>query len=153
MRKQLAIATLLLAITAPAWAQEPEEGMCGRILYDEAGNPLSGDDPSLHILELTRAPGKFNPPPATGGKLAGFYCLRSDLVPAANDWKVLAAGYPFSIFARIDGKVQILHQESENGAMRIGWAGPKVLGQALADRVQAYAREAQKHFDAAMAQQ
>jgi hypothetical protein len=126
---------------------EPQEELCGRILSDPRGEIISQHDPSLHILTLTNEPGDFVASPvAEGHKLLGFYCQRSDLVPAKNDWKLLAAGYPLSIFSRMGGVNRILHLELVDGRVRINSPPPGVLSQEMLDRIQTYARAAQKHF-------
>jgi hypothetical protein len=142
------IGLILVLASVPAMAQsEPQEEICGRILKDAGGEIISQHDRSLHILVLTSAPGDFVPSPvAEGHKLLGFYCQRSDLVPARNDWKLLAAGYPLSIFSRMDGENRILYLELIDGRVRINSPPPGVLTQEMLDRIQAYARAAQEHF-------
>jgi hypothetical protein len=147
MLKSITIATTLLALFAnSSEAQtEPQELACGRQLEDGSGQARLVTDPALHILELTRAE-EFSPPaPPLGTTLIAFFCLRSDIVPAKNDWKVFQAGGPFLIIADINGERRMLVLEMENGRLRA--RTPSItLSDADRERLTAFLNEAQQNF-------
>ena len=147
MFKHIAIATTLLALTAnSAWAQtEPQELACGRQLEDSSGQARLVTDPSLHILELTRAEEFSPPPPPPGTTLMSFFCLRSDIVPAANDWKIFQADAPFLILADIGGVRRMLVLEMENGRLRARTPSFTLTGNDR-ERLKAFLDAAQLNF-------
>src|SRR5690606_5883618 len=114
--KRLAIAALLIGVTVPTLAQaEPKEFGCHRILEDSSGKTAKVREPSFSILELTRGE-VFTPPPLPQGLTAvAYYCERSELVPAVNDWKVFEAGAPLMIVADVDGTSEQLMLELDKG--------------------------------------
>lgn len=147
MFRSIAIVTTLLALAAnSARAQtEPQELACGRQLEDASGQAGLVTDPTLHILELTRAE-EFSPPaPPLGTTLMAFFCLRSDIVPAKNDWKIFQAGVPFLIAADINGERRMLVLEMENGRLRVRTPS-FTLSDADRERVKAFLDEAQPNF-------
>ena len=119
MIKSIAIVGALLALPVNAAQAQPQELACGRQLEDSSGQARLVTDPSLHILELTRAEEFSPPPPPLGTTLMAFFCLRSDIVPAANDWKIFQAEAPFLILADIGGERRMLVLEMENGRLRV----------------------------------
>lgn len=147
MFKRIAIVVTLLALGAnAARAQtEPQELACGRQLEDASGQAGLVTDPALHILELTRAE-EFSPPaPPLGTTVMAFFCLRSDIVPAKNDWKVFEAGAPFFILADINGERRMLVLEMENGRLRARTPSFTLSGPDR-ERLTAFLNEAQQNF-------
>jgi hypothetical protein len=147
MFKSIAVVVTLLALGATAaWAQaEPQELVCGRQLEDASGQARLVTDPALHILELTRAEEFSPPPPPLGTTVISFFCLRSDLVPAKNDWKIFQAGGPFLILADIAGERRMLVLEMENGRLRARTPS-FTLPDADRERLTAFLNEAQQNF-------
>ena len=147
MFKHIAIATTLVALAAnSALAQtEPQELACGRQLQDSSGQARLVTDPSLHILELTRAEEFSPPPPPLGTTLMAFFCLRSDIVPAANDWKIFQADAPFLILADIGGERRMLVLEMENGRLRARTPS-FTLADSDRERLKAFLDRAQPNF-------
>lgn len=88
---------LLAALAAgqpalPVIDTEPTETRCDYITRE--GRTVEPPAPGLHVLEETRGAGPFAAAIPEG---AAVRCGRSVIVPAASDWKVLAAGHPFYI--------------------------------------------------------
>ena len=71
-------------------AQTPE-GKVDRIL------------PDTKVLEPTQSQPTFSIALPSPYQKASVLCVRSDLVPAENDWKVLRAGYPLFITEKPSG--------------------------------------------------
>ena len=71
-------------------AQKPE-GKVDRIL------------PDIRVLEPTQSQPTFSIALPSPYQKASVQCVRSDLVPAENDWKVLRAGYPLFITEKPTG--------------------------------------------------
>jgi hypothetical protein len=69
------------------------ETRCNYMVSRE-GRVLRMDQPEIHVVSQTAGEGPFAPGIPAGSAIR---CGRSDIVPAANDWKVIAAGYPFVI--------------------------------------------------------
>lgn len=147
MFKNIVIAATLLALGEnAAWAQtEPQELACGRQLEDGSGQARLVTDPSLHILELTRAEEFSPPPPPLGTRVMAFFCLRSDIIPAKNDWKIFQAGGPLLILADINGERRMLVLEMENGRLRARTPS-FTLSDADRERLTAFLNEAQPNF-------
>ena len=116
------LAAVILA-AAPAAAEELKEIGCGRTLEKDGALPQMVMDNGLHVLNQSGA--KFNagtPPP--GYHIASIFCARSDVVPAPNDYKVVAAGYPLMLFAREgSGRTRIAVLETESGSLRLRSVG------------------------------
>ena len=148
MRKRLAITTLLLACATPALAQsEPQEFGCSRQLRDAAGKITMAPDPALRIIEMTRSDDFTPPPPPAGQSVVSYICLRSELVPAVNDWKFLALPepVPFVIVADIDGEREMLMLEMENGRLRVR-VRSSVLTPDQRARIAAFLNTSQERF-------
>src|ERR1044072_6594397 len=76
------------------------------------------DAPEIRVLRQTAGDAPFAPGIPAG---ATIRCGRSDIVPAANDWKVLAAGYPLAITEvteEHDGGIAILEMGNGRGNYR-----------------------------------
>ena len=148
MRKSLAVAALLLGCATPALAQsEPQEFGCSRQLRDAAGKLTMAPDPALRIIEMTRS-GDFTPPPPPAGQtVVSYFCLRSELTPAVNDWKILALPepVPFMIAADVDGNREMLMLEMENGRLRVR-VRSSVLTPDQRARIAAFLNTSQERF-------
>ena len=91
MSPALLLVTLLAGQQMPA-AETPvlSETLCGYVVTSNGpGAPLI-EVPNLHVLEQTAGENRFSADIPTD---AAIICERSSIVPAANDWKVPAAGY------------------------------------------------------------
>ncbi len=139
---------MLMAMASPAGAQDAlRDDTCGRMLKDASDKIASIDDPSLHIMEQTRAPGPFVPGKAPPGQtLSAFYCVRSDIVPASNDYKVVQQGYPFAIYAMVDDEKRVLFLEIQDGRLQVRFSPGKPLPAETRDRLGKFLDTAQPHF-------
>jgi hypothetical protein len=119
-----AILSLLLA-ASPAAADELKEMGCGRSLEKAGALPQLAMDNSLHVLDQTRTGAKFDPGAAPAGyHIGSIFCARSDVVPAPDDYKVVAAGYPLMLFARdSSGRTRIAVLETDGGSLRLRSVG------------------------------
>lgn len=89
-----AVALGALAAPVPAEAAS-RDVMCSVVLKLEGGGFSYRPEPGLSVLRLARAEGPFiydNP-----GNVAGFSCLRTELLPDEADLEVLQAGYELYI--------------------------------------------------------
>jgi hypothetical protein len=133
-------ALIALALAAPS-VPAPAETRCGA-LGPHGSSPGVTVMPDLHVLAQTAAAGAFSPGLAPGSAIE---CGRSDFVPAENDWKVLAAGYPLFIVDANPGADRIGVLEISDGQVRYR----AIHGQFTPDeatRVQARLNAFQLHF-------
>jgi hypothetical protein len=120
---------------------EPTETGCDYI--DRSGQPGTAPTPGLHVLADTRGDAPYAPAVPEG---AAIRCGRSDIVPAANDWKVVAAGYPFYIVDAADGpepRVAVL--VISQGQMRFRFIRGRLTSEEE-PRIQARLNAFQLHF-------
>jgi len=123
-------------------AQELKEIACGRNLEKAGAPPQMVLDPSLHVLDQTRA-GKFDPgaPPA-GYVIKSIFCARSDIVPAPTDYKVVQSGYPLMIFARDKddkaNRTRIAVLEMSGGQLRVRSVGQAGFTPDMIQRIQTF---------------
>jgi hypothetical protein len=141
---------MLLAV-APAAADDLKEMGCGRTLEKEGALPQMVMDSALHVLDQTRTNAKFDPGTApTGTRIGGIFCARSDVVPGPYDYKVVAAGYPLTLFARdANGKTRIAVLETEAGSLRLRSVGEAGFTPDMSARIQAVLDSAIPQFKAA----
>jgi len=139
------LACLLLAVAgaaSPTTADELKEIGCGKELVKDGGLPQLVVDDKLHVLDQTRIDGKFDPgPPPSGYRITSIFCARSDIVPAAGDYKVVEAGYPLTIFARDPadkGRTRIAVLELNGGQLRMRSVGELGFTPEMAHRIQAF---------------
>ena len=132
------IAAGLLLAAAPAAAQELKEFSCGRSLEKDGAPSQLVIDTNLHILAQTQSAPKFDPGPAPAGtRVKSFFCARSDVVPAPSDYKVVAAGYPLTLFARDSaGRTRIAVLETDGGQLRVRSVGQTGFTQDMVQRIQ-----------------
>jgi hypothetical protein len=86
------LAALAAVQPMPIADTDPTETDCDYIT--RSGQRSTVPAPGLHVLADTRGDAPYAPPIPEG---TAVRCRRSDIVPAANDWKVVAAGHPFYI--------------------------------------------------------
>jgi hypothetical protein len=135
----LFLAALLAAQPSPV--AEPTETRCDYMVQGPSGVERRSS-PELHILQQTSGAGPFALGlPAT----ASIQCGRTDIVPAANDWKVLAAGYPLAIVDVSGSELRTAVLEISDGQVRYRFlAGRMTEEEAL--RIQARLDAFQLHF-------
>lgn len=131
--------TLLVfaAFTTPALAQELSEIRCGKV-YQRTGATTPGFavDKDLRVMEQT-AGGSFNAGAAPGGAtLKSIFCVRSDIVPAPGDYKVVNAGYPLMIYARDNERLRIAVLETADGRLQYRGVGGTKFDPALRAKIQ-----------------
>jgi len=87
-------ALIALLIQPPTESVTIREGECYAMVPRD-GQIVSTRIPDFHVIEATARDGPLvvNLPEGTGA----IACPRSSIIPAPNDWKVLAAGYPLMI--------------------------------------------------------
>jgi len=73
------------------------ESACAVIAPDASGKMQSTKLDSLRVLEATAGQLSFSLPVDAPQSVKAVMCGRSTLVPAAHDYKVLLAGFPFNI--------------------------------------------------------
>ena len=135
--RQTILTALLLAVALPAGAQELSEIRCGKV-YQRAGATTPGFavDKDLRVMEQT-AGGSFNAGAARGGAtLKSIFCVRSDIVPAPGDYKVVNAGYPLMIYARDNERLRIAVLETADGRLQYRGVGGTKFDPALRARIQ-----------------
>jgi hypothetical protein len=132
----------LFLAAAPAAAQELKEIGCGKALARDGGPPQLVMDDSLHVLDQTRTAARFDPgTPPQGATIKSIFCARSDIVPAPSDYKVVAAGYPFVIYARTPedrGRTRIAVLELKDGQLRLRSVGQAGFTQDMVYRIQTF---------------
>ena len=137
-----AILVCSLLSVSPAMTQDLKEIACGRNLEKAGAPPRMALDPSLHVLDQTRA-GKFDPgaPPA-GYAIKSIFCARSDIVPAPTDYKVVQSGYPLMIFARDKddkaNRTRIAVLEMSGGQLRVRSVGQAGFTPDMIQRIQTF---------------
>ncbi|HEV2746106.1 MAG TPA: hypothetical protein VGW34_02265 [Allosphingosinicella sp.] len=110
------IAAITLATASAAAPLPPvEETACAALVDGADGTIAAVDDPDLRVLEQTRATGKFA---YSRENTRAIRCLRSDLVPVVNDFKVLRAGYPLYIVSGGTGANRMGVLELSTGQFR-----------------------------------
>lgn len=136
MRLGIAILGLGLVMAAPLQAQELQEIRCGKVLVRPGVAQSRFDiDKDLHVLGGTAA---FNPGPAPdGAQVKSIFCYRSDIVPSADDVKVVSAGYPLMIYAQDDQRLRIAVLETANGRLQYRGVGTTKFDPAMRARIQA----------------
>lgn len=132
-----------LVVAGPAAAQDLKEIACGRNLEKTGAPPQMVLDPALHVLDQTKATGKFDPgAPPPGYAIKSIFCARSDIVPAPSDYKVVQAGYPLMIFARDNSKpggpTRIAILEMDNGQLRLRSVGQAGFTPEMTSRIQRF---------------
>jgi hypothetical protein len=141
MKIAIAGALLTLSLLAmPALAQDLKEFRCGRLLEAPDGIATMAVDDQLHVLDQTNTSPTFDPGPAPAGMtIKSIFCARSDVVPAQSDYKVVQAGFPFTIYARDpDGKTRIAVLELNEGQLRLRSVGEKGFTSEMVHRIQAF---------------
>jgi hypothetical protein len=111
---------LAALVSASSMAAAVEETVCSLALTDATGKTEFNDVRGLSVITLTAQPGPFHLTQAEGEKITAVQCLRSNLVPAENDDKVVLGGYPLFISTeREDGSVTTVVLEVANGLFQV----------------------------------
>lgn len=131
----ISLLVFAFALASTAQAAELKEMGCGRTL-EKDGVPHMILDDRLHVLD---SPGRFDAGTAPDGyQLKSIFCARSDIVPAASDWRVVEAGYPLMLFARDPQtkRTRIAVLETADGHLRLRSVGEVGFSRDLAQRIQ-----------------
>jgi hypothetical protein len=141
----------MLLAAVPAAADELKEIGCGRTLEKDGAPPQLMMDKSLHVLDQTAGSAKFDPGPAPAGyRIGAIFCARSDVVPGPHDYKVVAAGYPLTLFARdAGGQTRIAILETDGGQLRLRSVGQAGFTPDMIQRIQAVLDSSIPQFKAA----
>ena len=130
---------LALCLSVPAVASDADTTeTCHVIARNESGTTMM-PLPSLQVLRATAVAGPFELPTDAPERVTSVICSRDSIVPAANDWKVLAAGYPFRLEAP-GGRG--LWLEMVKGQLQVGFS-QGALTESEMDQVQAFLDQAQ----------
>jgi hypothetical protein len=135
------IALWMLLATSAARTQELTEIACGRSLEKQGAPPQLVLDPTLRVMDQTKAAAKFDPGiPPSGYAIKSIFCARSDIVPAPFDYKVVQAGYPLMIFARDKAatRTRIAVLEMNNGQLRLRSVGQAGFTPEMSGRIQRF---------------
>lgn len=141
MKCPILAALLSLTMSVPLAVAGPlQEYRCGKVLEAPGGPAQLVVDDQLHVLDQTRSQALFDPgPPPKGTSIKSIFCARSDIVPAPFDYKVVQAGYPFTIYSRDgDGKTRIVLLEFKDGRLRLRSIGHTGLTAQMVQRIQAF---------------
>lgn len=135
---------LFVALSAAqaATAPVPAETRCDYLVHGTAGIERRST-PELHILQQTARDRPFTPQLPPG---ASIECGRTDIVPAQNDWKVLAAGYPLFIVEVTEGNPRVAVLEISNGRVGYSFVSGRMT-EAEAPRIQERLNAFQPHFE------
>jgi hypothetical protein len=92
-------------------ADEPRDLRCGIAVEDAKGQTHLEIVKGMSVIEQTRNDPKFQVNPPLGHRLSFVFCVRSDIVPASFDYKVLSAGYPLTIYTEgSNERIAVLEQ-------------------------------------------
>jgi hypothetical protein len=111
----VASSSVLAVAPAPSLA----EGGCSALVQPEGGAVTIVNDEALRVLEQTRGNAAFVYERKNTGAIR---CLRSDIVPAVTDYKVLAAGFPFYIVHSTSAATRVGVLERSSGQFRFRMA-------------------------------
>jgi hypothetical protein len=100
--KHILYAIIFSFVVAPALADTVIEYGCVVLAKGPAGT-IERILPETKVLEPTQLLPKFSLTLPPGYGEAAVQCVRSDLIPAENDWKVLSAGYSLFITEKASG--------------------------------------------------
>jgi len=123
------------ASAAPKPAHAPSVEACFVMPVDDAAEAVP-----VQVLNLGDA-ASFVLPPDAPAKIAAILCKRDSIVPARNDYKVLAAGYLLSISA--DARIGAL--EIQGGLLRYRMIRGE-LSKPEGSLVAGFLKQAQPHF-------
>ena len=110
------VAALSAAAYADEPASEPAGESCSVITLEANGAPKTTPVEGFKVMEQTKKDGAFSLPRRTPRGVQAVICKRPTVVPAANDYKVMQAGFTLYLtddLARmaalgfVDGRVQL----------------------------------------------
>jgi len=140
-RVWLACVLLIMGRSSLA-AAELQEFRCGKTLAKDGVQPQLVVDDKLHVLQQTRLGDQFDPgPPPAGYRITSIFCARSEIVPAPDDYKVVEAGYPLTLFARDPkdrGQTRIAVLELDGGQLRMRSVGQLGFTPEMTQRIQTF---------------
>lgn len=113
-----AATTWLIALAAATGAssESVDEIGCGAVIEDARGVVQTVKDASLKVLDQTTANATFS---YTGhANTRAIICGRTDIVPAVNDFKVTAAGFPLDIVHASEAEGRVGALEMSGGQFR-----------------------------------
>ena len=115
---------------------------CHMVVMAKGGKPIP-----TKVVIPTEGNAKFTIDPPPGIKIGGIMCLRDNLIPLPNDYKVLLAGYPLAIGDRGIGYFESMGIfEVVDGRLRFNMTTGKMNADQQV-RVQARLDQLQKAFD------
>ena len=116
-------------MATPAYGA-PVGGRCAVVAKQPNGATKTVADPELHVIDETQAAGDFvyrRDPPAEA-----ILCGRADIVPAANDYKVILAGFTLGLSAQsADGGNRVGVLEMSEGQLRFRMISGALSGDEL----------------------
>jgi hypothetical protein len=133
---------LALCLSAPAVASDADATETCHVTARTGSGTIMMPLPSLQVLRATSVEGPFELPADAPAGVSAVICARDSIVPAANDWKVLAAGYPFRLEAP-GGRG--LWLEMTQGQLQVGFS-KGALSEPEMEQVQAFLDEAQRRL-------
>jgi hypothetical protein len=124
------------------------EEICNAILTREVdGKPKYFIGSTMKVIEPTEKVDKLVVEPSGGGTVVSVSCMRDDLAPAPNDYKVLLSGYGLYIMQRgtkISGELTL--KDGKAGfAIKGGGAPDPVTQQRIDARLSAFQAKLDKH--------
>ena len=135
MRLFAAVLAVSVSLSAFAASGASPTEICG-VIADSPSKMI--EVPSLHVLSLTST-GTFSLPSGLPAKIGAVFCERANLLPAANDYKVLQAGFPFALK---DPNGAVLWLELRNGQIALSYK-KSALSQSEVAQLQTWADHAQ----------
>jgi hypothetical protein len=150
-KSTMAVSILVLApLAGPAFAQSavPGTGTGSAIekcayIAQVAGKDATLASPALHVIGLATPDAPFELPGDAPPGVSAIQCGRTTLIPSSLDYKVLLAGFSFSIVAP-DGRVLLM--ELSDGEVRASML-KGVLARDEVASVQAYVDKVQQFFN------
>jgi hypothetical protein len=138
--KRFTLSVLLITFSVAAVANEPlREDRCFALIQNDLGNVQRLELANFSVLAQTNAAAEFSLPAEVTTKPAGILCVRSSVVPAANDYKVVVAGVPFNISTdEPEGIRRVIVLELSGGQFRARLLKGELLdseGQAIGQRL------------------
>jgi hypothetical protein len=115
---------------------------CGVLFEADSGEIKNQILPTLHVAALDQH-AEFSLPSEVPARVRGIMCGRESIVPLANDYKVLLAGYTFNIVA--GERVGVL--EISGGQLRFRMIDGKMSDEEAAS-MQEFLNVSQPFFDA-----
>jgi hypothetical protein len=138
--KNILYAVVFSFVVSPALADTVIEYGCVVLARGPVGT-VERILPETKVLEPMQSLPKLSIalPPGYGD--ASVQCVRSDLVPAENDWKVLRAGYPLFITEKATGNTMTIGLR--DGRIEVGFKKDSIPTNDQVNRLQARVNQLQ----------